>query len=330
MHINTPDQIKRILELEIKGIQDCLKLLQKEPYQGQFQKAIDLLFSALQKKAKIILIGVGKSGNLAHKITATLNSSGSQSVFLHPTDALHGDSGIIKPHDVIWSLSYSGNTPEVVQCVKIIKNLYPSIAHISMSSHAHSELTQLSDAWISLPRMTEACPYNMVPTTSTTAILAVADTVALILMQKNQFTPKDFAVFHPAGSLGKKLHQTVKQIMQKKTQCSFVGPKEDFHAVLKSSTEKRLGVALVVNEKTQLLGIITDGDIRRHLLASKKPLLAEKIMQKKPITITADTLIYDALQLMEKRESPISVLPVVDKNKRCLGVVRLHDILKEI
>ena len=317
----------RILKLEGQAILDCAGRLLQDPSADRLKKAMSLLQASLEKGGKIVVTGVGKSGKIGQKIAATLCSTGSLAVFLHPTEGLHGDLGLIRPEDVVLALSYTGNTDEVVRLIPSFKRL--GVAVVGLGGNAGSKLASSCDIWIDAEVSTEACPYNLAPTTSTTLALALGDAIAVTLMQLRGFDPVAFAQNHPGGSLGRKLHLKVEDLMHSGDAVPVVGPLASIEEVIVISTQKKLGAVLVVSQD-RLLGIITDGDIRRSLKHREKffQLKAEEVMTSKPTTALPEMMAQAALQLMEDRPSQISVLPVVDGKGNWKGILRLHDLVR--
>lgn len=318
----------KVLELESQSLLQAMKRLSEPVSQKALSHLIEKLTDSLNQKGKIIVTGVGKSGKVGQKIAATLTSTGSLSIFLHPTEALHGDLGAAQREDVLIALSYTGNSEEIVRLAQAVKGRVRAI--IAITSRKDSSLGELADHWIDATVDQEACPHNLAPTSSTTLMLALGDAIAVSLMKARKFEPSDFARNHPGGALGKKLMK-VSELMQSGDKLASVSPQATAQDVIEESTRKKLGGVLVV-QNHQLQGLITDGDIRRALGHKEKffTLKAEQIMTVKPITIAPDTLAADAIHLMENRSSQISVLPVVDSNGKAVGLIRLHDLLRSL
>lgn len=316
-------QIIDLLKLEANAISAAAEHLQLE----QLEKALKFLVKC---QGKLVLTGVGKSGIVAQKIAATLCSIGTVAVYLHPCDALHGDLGIITANDVVILFSNSGETQELIEIVPHLKHRQVPI--IGILGNLHSTLASRSDVVLDASVDREACPLNLAPTTSTTVALAIGDALAITLMQMRGITQKDFALNHPAGRLGKRLTLRVADLMHQGQYNPVIIPKASWIEIVSTITQGGLGAVNVIDEKGQLLGIITDGDLRRSI-ATIKPidlqnLGAAGIMTRNPVTVQPDQLAYDALQLMENRSSQISVLSVVDEQRRCVGLLRLHDIAR--
>ena len=273
---------------------------------------------------------MGKSGLVGKKIAATLASTGTPSFFLHPAEGIHGDLGMVTADDVVISLSNSGETTEVVSILPIIKRIGASI--IAMCGNSQSTMALNADVFIDVSVAEEACPLGLAPTASTTATLAMGDAIAVVLLSKRKFTPEDFALFHPGGSLGRKLLLTVENVMHSGEDNPIVSAETNVKEALFVMTSKGLGATAVVDQSGCLLGILTDGDIRRGLETGHQFLEESvvNIMTKTPKTITADKLAAAALSIMEKNKPrPITVLPVVDKNNFVIGIVHLTDLLRQ-
>ena len=278
-----------------------------------------------KSSGKIMICGMGKSGLIAQKIAATLCSVGSKAVFLHAADALHGDLGIYDPGDPTIMISKSGSTEEIIRLIPILKDLRSPLIGIigNIKSSIIKDLDVVLDATVS----NEADPLGIVPTSSTTLTLSIGDALAGVLMSKKGFVKEDFAKFHPAGDLGKRLRLTVKNIMQQIDDVAVVNANDNLRDVVIAMTDKPQGAAIVIC-KDNKFGIITDGDLRRLLVEGNNidSLVAEKAMTSDPISVSIEMPLDNALKLMEDRKSQISILPVIDSNNRCVGLIRLHDI----
>lgn len=287
-----------------------------------FEKVIKLIYNS---KGRIVITGIGKSANIAHKIVATLNSTGTPSIFMHAADAIHGDLGIIQSDDIIICISKSGNTPEIKVLVPIIKNRGNVL--VGMVSSTESFLAKQADYVLKSTVDKEACPNNLAPTSSTTAQLVIGDALAVCLLEYRGFSSEDFAKVHPGGALGKKLYMRVSDLY-KNNEAPKVSINESVKNVIIEISSKRLGATVVLDKTGKLKGIITDGDIRRMLQNFDRfeNLTAKDIMSPNPKTINKDELAINAFNLMESNN--ITQLIVVQKEKY-LGMVHLHDILKE-
>ncbi|MDQ3087345.1 MAG: KpsF/GutQ family sugar-phosphate isomerase, partial [Acidobacteriota bacterium] len=276
--------------------------------------------------SKVIVIGIGKSGVIAQKIAQTLTSTGTIAVFVHPSDALHGSLGVIAAGDVVIALSNSGETDEILSLLPTIKSRDISI--ISIVGNLDSTLARQSDVVLDASVDQEACPLNLAPTASTTVALVIGDALAMTLMQAKGLTAEDFAANHPAGRLGKRLTLKVKNLMHESPN---LATSATWLEVVKALSQHSLGAVNVTDANNNLIGIITDGDLRRTIEKTSPEnfinLDAEQMMTHNPTVAAPEMLAYDALQLMENRPRQISVLPVVEGEK-CVGLIRLHDIVR--
>ena len=275
---------------------------------------------------KIVISGMGKSGLIAQKIAATLCSIGNEAVFLHPAEAVHGDLGIYAPGDPTILISKSGATDEIVRLIPILKEFNSPLIGIlgNMNSILSNEMDLVLDASVSK----EVDPLAIVPTSSTTLTLAIGDALAAVLMANKNFKREDFAKLQPAGDLGRRLKLKVKDVMQPIDKVAVVDSNDDLRNTVIKMTEKPQGAALVLNDEKILMGIITEGDLRRSL-ANEIDIdncKANELMSANPIAIKVDSSLSEVISLMENRESQISVLPVVDQSNICLGLIRIHDI----
>jgi arabinose-5-phosphate isomerase len=285
-----------------------------------FVRAVQLLYEC---RGRVILAGMGKSGLICRKIAATLSSTGTPAFFLHPAEAIHGDLGVIQADDVVVALSYSGETEELVRLLETIRRLGARL--VAVTGSPRSTLGQAADVTIDCSVAEEACPMNLVPTASTTAALAIGDALAMALLVRKGFREDDFASLHPGGKLGKRLMR-VEHLMHAGEELPVVKPDTPMHDVIYEMSRKGLGMTCVVDEARHLAGIITDGDLRRHMEATSNILerSASDVMTKGPSTIGRSMLAVEALSLMEQRK--ITSLPVVDADRVVEGVVHLHDL----
>jgi arabinose-5-phosphate isomerase len=287
-----------------------------------FVKTVETIYAS---KGRTILTGIGKSAIVAQKIAATLNSTGTPSVFMHAADAIHGDLGIVQPEDVVICLSKSGDTPEIKALVPLLKNFGNAL--IGMVSNRDSYLGKNATYILHTPIDKEADPNNLAPTASTTAQMVMGDALATSLLALRGFTSADFAQFHPGGALGKQLYLRVSDIYPQHEAPSVFGS-DNLHKTILEMTTKRLGATAVLDDAHNLMGVITDGDLRRLLQRAidLKTITAADMMSRNPKTIEADVLAVEALQIM--RELSITQLIVLDNNKY-VGMIHLHDLLKE-
>ncbi|RYD69551.1 MAG: KpsF/GutQ family sugar-phosphate isomerase, partial [Sphingobacteriales bacterium] len=305
------------LELEAAAILNVAKNINDD-----FEKVVSTI---LQCEGRVIVTGIGKSAIIAQKIVATFNSTGTPAIFMHAADAIHGDLGMIQVDDVIICLSKSGNTPEIKVLVPLLKSAKNKL--VAMVGELNSFLAQQADFILNTSVEKEACPHNLAPTTSTTAQLAMGDALAICLLECREFNESDFAKYHPGGSLGKKLYLKAGDLAQSNEKPS-IEPTASVKEVLIEISKNRLGAVAVIDEKNKVLGIITDGDIRRMLenntnIASLK---AEDIMGKNPKSIQRESLAVDALDLIKRNN--ITQLLVLDKNTY-FGIIHMHDLLNE-
>lgn len=305
------------IEIEAKAI-----AILTESINDDFVNAIETIF---QSKGRLIVTGIGKSAIVGQKIVATLNSTGTPSIFMHAADAIHGDLGIVQPNDVVLCLSKSGETAEIKVLIPFIKNLGNPI--IAIAGNEKSYLAQQANFLLHTPIEQEADPNNLAPTTSTTAQMVMGDAVATALLALKGFSPQDFAKFHPGGTLGKQMYLRVSDLYPHNA-LPKVNLETPLRQIILEMTSKRLGMTAVLGTDNQLVGIITDGDLRRMLTqkAEVAHLLAKDIMTENPKTIDADELAVNALELMRKKS--ITQLAVL-KNNEYVGVIHLHDLIRE-
>jgi len=309
------DLARRVLETEARAILGLIPQLD-----GSFVKAIDLLNGT---SGRVIVTGMGKSGIIARKIAATLSSTGTSALFLHPAEALHGDLGVVQSGDVVIALSQSGETAELVRLLEAIRRIGARL--ISITGRANSTLGQASDVTLGCHVAEEACPLNLAPTASTTAALALGDALALALSQRKGFKEEHFANLHPGGQIGKRLMR-VEALMAAGDAVPIVRPDTPMLDVIREITRKRLGMTVVADGDGRLAGIVTDGDLRRHITSQDNLLgrSAGEVMTARPVTIRRGLLAVQALNLMEERK--ITSLVVVGPNLEVEGVVHLHDL----
>lgn len=310
-------QAREVLQIEAQGILDLIERIGPE-----FEQAVEMI---LNSKGRVILTGIGKSGMVGRKITATLNSTGTPSLFLHPAEAVHGDLGVVTADDIVIAISNSGYTKELVNILPSLKSLGAKV--IAFSGDSESPLAKESHLFIDVGVEREACPLGLAPTTSTTAALAMGDALAVVLINRRHFNRKDFKRFHPGGSLGDRLSSKIKDVMLTGDQIPLVHKDQTVEEAIFEIDRKRLGASLVVGDGHILRGIVTDGDIRRSLLKRRDimGLKVEKIMSKSPKVIDEEKKVGEAAALME--HNAITVLPIVDSEKRVRGIVHLHGLL---
>jgi len=293
---------------------------------GDITRAVEII---LNHQGKVVVSGIGKSGIIGEKITATLCSTGTPAVFLHAAEAIHGNLGVYTPGDPSILISKSGSTEEVVRLVPVLRQFKSPL--ITIVGNLESTLGREGDVVLDARVEREADPLGIVPTTSTVVTLAIGDALAAALMHARQFTELDFVRFHPGGQLGRNLFLHVEDVMHRGNQVAWVSPDTSLKDVVVLMTSKPLGAACVVDRSGCLLGLVTDGDVRRALqkFDDIRPLVASNVMTVSPVYATPNITLGQAARMMEDRPSQISVLPVIDEfNRECLGLIRLHDIYR--
>ncbi len=309
---------KEVLEIEANSI---LRL--KNTIGEEFDKAIDILYNC---KGRVIVTGMGKSGLIGKKIAATMSSTGTPAYFLHPAESTHGDSGVITREDVIIAISNSGETQELLNLLPLIKRF--GCPMIGMTGNLTSTLAKTSDVVLDISVEKEACPLGKAPTASTTATLAMGDTLAVCLMEKKGFTKEDFLMFHPSGKLGKGLTYKVKDLMITGSRIPLVKETDSFARVIKTISDYKLGMTIILNPENKIIGVLTDGDIRRTVIKyhDTSNIQVKDVMTINPKRIDCEAYAASALHLMEKYS--ITALAVVDENDNPIGVIHIHDLLK--
>jgi arabinose-5-phosphate isomerase len=312
------EQAQRVMKIEADAIQAA-----SERLNGDFSRAVEILAA---HSGKVIVSGMGKSGYIAQKIAATFSSTGSPAIFLHPADAVHGDLGVYTPGDPTILISKSGSTVELLRLIPILREFRSPL--IAILGNLNSALAREADTVLNASVEREADPLNLAPTASTAVALALGDALAAALMTIRDFKPQDFARYHPGGQLGRNLWLHVADVMHSFGKIAHVKPSAALKDVVIAMTQFPLGAACVLDEQQRLVGIITDGDVRRAFQQYDdiRFLTAEQVMVSKPVTIVPDASLTLAVDRMEKRTSQISVLPVIDSNGSCLGLIRIHDI----
>lgn len=316
-YLETPNDLKvahRVLKLEVEALVSMSKGLDES-----FSDAVKTLLSV---RGRVVVTGMGKSGHIARKISATLASTGTPSHFVHPAEASHGDMGMITREDGVVALSNSGETPELIDLIDYCRRY--RIPLISITGRAASTLANYSDFTLALPAIAEACPMGLAPTTSTTSMLAMGDALAVALLERRNFTIENFQVLHPGGKLGQALLK-VNDLMHVGEELPLTRPNSLMNDVILTMTNKMFGCAGVVDSKGILIGIVTDGDLRRHMSRDFRNTTAAEVMTKSPKTILTDSLASEALGVMN--DNTITVMFVVDADKP-VGIVHLHDCLR--
>ena len=320
---NRLSDVQDLLRIEANAIAQTATRLDG----AQVERVVSLIAGCT---GKVVILGVGKSGIIGQKIAATMTSTGTAALYLHPSDALHGGLGIVQTDDVVIVLSNSGETDEIVAMLPYLKNR--EVAIIAIVGNLNSTLAQRADAVLDASVDKEACPLNLAPTTSTTVALAIGDALAMTVMKVKGLTSDDFAVNHPAGRLGKRLTLRVADLMHTNGENPTIAIGSSWVDVVRAISKGGLGAVCVVDESGRLAGVITDGDLRRAIERTSHDSLAtltgDDFMTRQPTVATPQLLAFDALRLMEDRPSQISVLPVVDDDQICVGLIRVHDIVR--
>ncbi len=311
------EEARNVLRIEAEGI---LSLIER--IDDNFTRMVNIIYDC---KGRVIVGGIGKSGIVGRKIVATLNSTGTRSLFLHPVEAMHGDLGIVSQDDIFLALSNSGETDEINILVPRIQQIGCKV--VAFTGNKNSTLSREADVVIDVGVAREACPLGLAPTASTTAMLAMGDALAVVLINRRHFNSGDFKRFHPAGVLGHRLSSKVKDIMLTGDHIPMVSDGASMPEAIKEIDRPGLGATFVVDGERRLLGIITDGDIRRSLVKNQPifDLFAENLMTRSPLFLGANAPAYDALNLMEQHQ--ITVLPIIDDQRKVIGILHLHDIL---
>ena len=310
---------REVLQIEKEEVQELFKRLDVN-----FVKAVSLLYSC---RGRVVVSGMGKAGIIGQKFSATLSSTGTPSLWVHPAEAAHGDLGRITPEDVVVIFSYSGHTDEVKKLLPLLKKIGAKI--VSLTGNLNSPLAKYSDTALDISVRKEACPLNLAPTASTTAMLALSDALAVCVQKLKGFKKEDFALFHPAGALGKRLLLTVEDIMRKDKQNPLIQGSVPVKEVLVKITQARAGAATIVDKKKKIKGIFTDGDLRRNLERYSENLLkmpVEKVMTKNPKTINKDMLESSAAKIMQ--DYKIDEIPVVNSRFEVVGMLDIQDLLE--
>ena len=318
---NFLEQARRVLELEIRELERLVNRLD-----GRFSDAVRLLRSAVEEGRKVIVLGVGKSGQIGEKIAATLTSTGSPAVVLNPLNALHGDLGIVATGDAVLAMSYSGETAELLNILPALKRF--DVRIVAFTGHPDSTLAKHSDVVLDCSVEQEACPLNLAPTSSTTVMLALGDALAMVLLEARGFQKEDFAKFHPGGRLGRTLLQRVTDVMRGADRMPTVTPETEVLAVLHAMNQCRAGLAVVVDESGVLAGIFTHGDFVRAF--EERPAMVQEpvgaYMVKHPITIRSDRLAVEVLTILDQHR--IDDLIVTDESNRPVGIIDSQDLTK--
>ena len=312
------ERAREVIDIELSGVKKVRDEL-GAPFVALVRKCLDILHHG----GKLVLCGVGKSGHISKKLAATLASTGARAVFMHPVEAMHGDLGIVSPQDLLLAVSYSGETDELLRVLPAVKRM--AVPIVAITGKTDSRLAEFSDMVVPMPVEREACPFNLAPTTTTTALLALGDALAMVLLDCQDFQLSDYAMNHPAGAIGRTITLTVRDCMRTGEHCASVHPGTSVRDALLAMTKARDGAVAIVDDADKLLGIFTDGDFRR---ANDNILHApiESVMTPNPISINQKQMAVEILKLLERKK--IDDVTVVDDNGRFVGMVDIQDLPK--
>lgn len=315
------EKVRNVFDIEIQELERVKNFLNEK----ELEKVINVLNEC---NGKVVLCGMGKPGHIGRKISATMSSMGISSFFLHPAEAQHGDLGTLSQDDVIIIISNSGETAEVCKMLPNIKMIGTPI--IAMTSYSNSTLAQFADYIIELPVITEATNLKLAPTSSTTAELVVGDALATILSSMKKFKKENFALYHPAGALGRKLTTRVEDLMYTDEKNPVIETGNTLKSAIYVMSKTGLGAVSVIDKEGRLCGLITDGDLKRYMehMVDIYSVIVDEVMTKSPVVVKKEILAIEALRIMEKREKQLSVLPVVDDSFKSVGLIRNHDIIQ--
>lgn len=315
------ERARKVIDIELSGVKKVRDEL-GAPFVALVRKCLDILHHG----GKLVLCGVGKSGHISKKLAATLASTGARAVFMHPVEAMHGDLGIVSPQDLLLAVSYSGETDELLRVLPAVKRM--AVPIVAITGKTDSRLAEFSDMVVPMPVEREACPFNLAPTTTTTALLALGDALAMVLLDCQDFQLSDYAMNHPAGAIGRTITLTVRDCMRTGEHCASVHPGTSVRDALLAMTKARDGAVAIVDDADKLLGIFTDGDFRRAMTANDNILHApiESVMTPNPISINQKQMAVEILKLLERKK--IDDVTVVDDNGRFVGMVDIQDLPK--
>jgi len=310
---------KEVFDIEIEGLKQVCNNLD-----NSFNLLVEMCLKTVNQGGKLVVSGIGKSAHIGRKISATLSSTGSPSVFLYPVEAMHGDLGMLSDNDLLIAISYSGETDELITVLPAAKRF--GISVVAICGNNNSRLCNWSDLVVNMQISREACPFNLAPTTSTTALLALGDALAMVLLKQQGFAQKDYAKLHPSGAIGRSITLTIKDIMRPIDKFPTVLPTTKVRDVLLEMTKCRAGSAAVVNDNNKLLGIFTDGDFRRHITKTTDILEQDisLVMTNNPITVSPESMAIAILKIIENRK--IDDILVLNNNKQVVGLVDVQDL----
>mgnify|MGYP003958685009 FL=1 len=321
MNINIESEIIRVIDVEMKGLS-----LLREHIDSSVKSAVETIFNC---RGKVILTGMGKSGLVAKKIASTMSSVGTPAIFMHPAEGMHGDLGIIAAEDVVIAIGKSGESSELNGVLPSIRSVGAKI--IGIMGDVNPTLARYSDVVINIGDIEEACPLNMAPTTSSTVTMVLGDAMAVALMKMRDFDLADYALLHPGGQIGKRLTMRVSDVMLKGSNNPVINITESVKNCISEISRKLAGAISIVDNDGKLIGLVTDYDIRKHIEKEENIFSMEikDIMNPDPIFVYEDEKAFSALRIMQEREKPITILSVLDRNNIVIGMLRMHDLVKE-
>jgi arabinose-5-phosphate isomerase len=321
MDINIKSEITKVIDIEMKGVS-----LLKERINASVKNAVETIFNC---QGKVILTGMGKSGLVAKKIASTMSSVGTPAIFMHPAEGMHGDLGIIGVGDVVVAIGKSGESSELNAMLPSIKKVSAKV--IGITGNSGSTLARYSDIVIDVGNVEEACPFNMAPTTSSTVFMVLGDAMAVALMKMRDFDLTDYALLHPGGQIGKRLTMRVSDVMLKEDNNPIINISDSVKNCLSEISRKLAGAVSVVDNDGKIMGLVADYDIRKHIENEENIFSMEikDIMNPNPISIFEDEKAFSALKIMQEREKPITILSVLNRKNIVVGMLRMHDLVKE-
>ncbi|MCG3203797.1 MAG: Arabinose 5-phosphate isomerase KdsD [Elusimicrobia bacterium] len=319
--MNIENEIKSVISTQAKSLAES-----KRAIGGAFKEAVNILYRC---KGKVIVTGIGKSGLIAQKMASTLSSTGTPAIFMHPVEGMHGNLGLVQKSDVIFAIGKSGESEELINILPALHKIGAKV--ICLTAEKNSTLARRSSVALYVPVKREACPLNLAPTTSSTVALVVGDAIAITLMKMRGFNEQNFALYHPGGLLGRRLLLKMEDVMRGGELNPVVKVSDSMTNLLIEMSRKWTGAVSVVNAKKKLVGLVTDFDVRRAFAQGKaiRQVKIEQIMNPHPIFIYSDEMAVRALEIMESRKKPLTVLPVVDRKRRSVGMVHLHDLVRK-
>ena len=319
--MNIIEKARQVLKIESDGIKTI-----SDQLDSRFEKLVELCLETINKNGKIVLCGIGKSGQISQKLASTLSSTGSRAMFLHPVEALHGDLGMIHKDDICLALSYSGETEELLNLLPSVRRLGNTI--IALTGGENSSLAQLSDLTVPCKIEQEACPFNLAPTTTTTAMLALGDSLAMVLMELTGFKINDYGHLHPSGAIGRSVTLKVSDIMRTGERVAVVSPELSVKEAVVAMCQAKGGTVLIGDNSQKLLGIFTTGDLKRHLSIDQEVLFKEvsEVMVKEPTTVSVDLMAVSIIEILSNKN--INAIPVVDSKNTIVGLIDIQDLPK--